>query len=99
MGGAAACDGGSPLLRRRRLRDTWVTSAVIGKPQPGARLAQCDLLVSLNGRLADVVRDAFLDIRNRSGERFAQLLRVSCALRFTEICNLDQQPVQQIGDA
>ncbi len=32
-------------------------------------------------------------------ERCAELLRVSCALRFTEICNLDQQPVQQIGDA
>jgi hypothetical protein len=40
-----------------------------------------------------------LDIRDRSGERFAQLLRVGCALRLTEICNLDQQPIQQIGNA
>ena len=75
------------------------TSPAIGKPQLGDRLVQCDLLVSLTGRLAGVFRDAFPDIRHRSGERFTQLLRVSCALRFTEICNVDKQLVQQMRDA
>ena len=75
------------------------TSPAIGKPQLGDRLVQCDLLDSLTGRLAGVFRDAFPDIRHRSGERFTQLLRVSCALRFTEICNVDKQLVQQMRDA
>ena len=75
------------------------TSAATGSLNPAIALCNVIYLLGLTRRLAGVFRDALLDIGHRPGKRFAQLLCVSCVLRFTEICNLDQQPIQQIGNA
>ncbi|EIG63575.1 hypothetical protein Bra1253DRAFT_00064 [Bradyrhizobium sp. WSM1253] len=71
MGGATACDSGSPSDATKAA----FTSAATGSLNPAIALCNVIYLLGLTRLLAGVFRDALLDIGHRPGKRFAQLLR------------------------